>query len=116
MRKLKRGCYVRASILDGNTISVLNIKTDAPMAVPPAIRSANVLTVRNGTLTTSGRNAKECVPACGAHRTISTKSVLIFKRKTKNMRNVQTAMKHIRHGLKTALPSKQLQKTQLSPL
>ena len=115
MRILKKGCYVRASILDGSTTSVLNIRTDALRAVPQAIRSANVLTVRNGTLTTSGRNAQESAPACGAHRTISIKSVLFFKTKTKNMRNVQTAMKHIRHGQKTAWHSKQPLKAHHNP-
>ena len=79
MRKLKRGCCVRVSILDGNTTSVLNTKTDALRAVPKAIRSANVSTVRNGTLTTNAHNAKVSVHVCGAHRTISTKSVHIFK-------------------------------------
>ena len=112
MRKLKNGCCVRASILGGNTTNVLNTKTGAPTVVPQAIRSANVSTVKNGTLTTSGRNAKKNVPACGAHRTIFTKSVLTFKTKTKNMRNVQTAMKHIRHGLKTVWHSKQPLKAQ----
>ena len=100
MRKLKRGCCRRVSILDGSITSVLNTRTDALTVAPLAIRSASASTVKNGILTISVHSAKESVLVYGAHRTIFTRSALIFKRKTKNKQNVQTAMKHILHGPK----------------
>ena len=77
------------------------------------IPSGSALSVRSGILTTPVLNVRAHEPVCGAVKTIFTRSVLILKAKIGQIQNVQTAMRHIRHGQKAVQPSLQPPKTHL---
>ena len=87
------------SILGISTTGVLLPMIDSGRTL--AIPSANALNAKSGIRTTLAPNARAKGLVCGVGRTTFTKSALISRAKTEEMQNVQIAMKHILHGLKT---------------
>ena len=70
-------------------------KTKKPMTALPSALGA-----KNGTQTTTAVDAMQSRLASGVEMSIFIESVLTFRRGIRGGRNVQTAMKHIRHGPK----------------
>ena len=106
MRKPKKGFYETMFfwVVWSTHVSLLMIGATTAGLI---LQSDNVSSAKHGTPIIAVLTARAGVPAFGVQQTTPTRSALTFKSKIEKKQNVQTAMKHIRHGQKTAWHSKQ---------
>ena len=104
MRKPKKGFYETMFfwVVWSTHVSLLMIGATTAGLI---LQSNNVSSAKHGTPIIAVLTARAGVPAFGVQQTTLTKSAHISKAEIWKKQNVQTAMKHIRHGLSPACPT-----------